>query len=193
MRACFRPRPRIWHFTDAEIIRFVPVGAGAAVEISASSNEMVVLLLPGGASRTNLRPLQKFRDYALKNAQWWFAFVNGRLQRMVGNGDLYLVTGTDKSSSWSLAGVHNHSENCRVALRLKAMQVASAGTSCAWAWETSSSFANFGPRGGPGDEGRTENQTVFLRGFKVAIRSFPLRKSATALSIVDSKPSNILS
>ncbi|KAJ7438714.1 hypothetical protein B0H11DRAFT_576429 [Mycena galericulata] len=75
----------------------------------------------------------------------------------------------------------------------KAAQTGSAGASCAWEWETASSFADSGPRRRPGDEDWTDNQTVFLRGFKVAIRSSPLKKSAKALSIVDSKPSDILS
>ncbi|KAJ7438712.1 hypothetical protein B0H11DRAFT_576374 [Mycena galericulata] len=77
---------------------FLPLGAGAVVEISTSSKEAAVLLLPDGASRTDLRRLKKFRDYALKHAQRWYAFVNGELERMVENGDLYLVTGTDKEA-----------------------------------------------------------------------------------------------
>ncbi|KAJ7469877.1 hypothetical protein B0H11DRAFT_1392377 [Mycena galericulata] len=172
---------------------FLPLGAGAVVEISTSSKEAAVLLLPDGASRTDLRRLKRFRDSAFKNAQRWYAFVNGDLERMVENGDLYLVTGTDKSSSWSVAAVENHSEDCRISLKLKAAQVGSAGTSCTWEWETASSFADSGPRRRPGDGEWSDNQTVSLRGFKVAIRSSPLKKSAKALSIVDSKPSDILS
>jgi hypothetical protein len=171
--------------------RFLPFGAGAVVEISTSSKETAVLLLPDGASRTDLRPKNIFRDYALKHAQRWYEFVNKRLHRMVGNGDLYLVTGTDKSSSWSVAALENHSEDCKISLKLKASQVGSAGTSCVWEWETVDSFADWGPRPLPAE--RSENQTVFLRGFKVAIRSSPLKKSAKAISIVDSKPSDILS
>jgi hypothetical protein len=80
-------------------------------------------------------------------------------------------------------------------LKLKAAQLASAGGSCTWEWETSSSFANSGPRRELGlvEELPTKDQTVFLRGFKVAIRSSPFAKSAKALSVVDSKPSDILS
>ncbi|KAJ7763781.1 hypothetical protein B0H16DRAFT_455555 [Mycena metata] len=172
---------------------FLPLGAGAVVEISTSSKEAAVLLLPDGASRTDLRRKKKFKDYALKHAQRWYTFVNGDLERMVDNGDLYLVTGTDKSFSWSVAAVENHSEDCKISLKLKAAQVGSAGTSCVWEWETANSFADSGPRPLPADGERTENQTVFLRGFKVAISSSPLKKAATAISIVDSKPADILS
>ncbi|KAJ7818929.1 hypothetical protein B0H13DRAFT_1921978 [Mycena leptocephala] len=148
---------------------------------------------PRGASRADLRPKNIFRDYALQHAQRWYAFVNGDLHRMVGNGDLYLVTGTDKSSSWSVAAVEHHSEDFNISLKLKATPIGSAGTSCVWEWETANSFADSGPRPLPEDGQRTENQTVFLRGFKVAISSSRLKKSAKAISIVDSKPSDILS
>ncbi|KAJ7020467.1 hypothetical protein C8F04DRAFT_1014296, partial [Mycena alexandri] len=137
---------------------FLPFGAGAVVEISTSSKETAVLLLPDGASRTDLRPKNMFRDYALKHAQRWYAFVNGKLHRMVGNGDLYLVTGTDKSSSWSVVAVENHSEDCKISLKLKAAPIGSAGTSCVWEWETANSFADSGPRPLPADGERAENQ-----------------------------------
>ncbi|KAJ7663617.1 hypothetical protein B0H17DRAFT_991423, partial [Mycena rosella] len=75
-----------------------------------------VLLLPDGASRTDLRRKKRFRDYVLKHAQSWYAFVNGVLERMVDNGDLYLVTGIDKSASWSVAAVENHSEDGNISL-----------------------------------------------------------------------------
>ncbi|KAJ7227900.1 ankyrin repeat-containing domain protein [Mycena rebaudengoi] len=172
---------------------FLPVGAGAVLEISTSSKEAAVLLLPDGASRSDLRRLKKFRNYALKHAQRWYAFVNGELERMVESNALYLVTGVDKSSTWSVAAVENQSEDCRVSLKLKAAQVGTAGTTCAWEWESASSFADSGPRRLPGEELWKDNQTVFLRGFKVAVRPAPLKMLNKALSIVDSKPSDILS
>ncbi|KAJ7719775.1 hypothetical protein B0H14DRAFT_625435 [Mycena olivaceomarginata] len=66
---------------SAESNVFLPLGAGAVVEISTSSKEAAVLLLPDGASRVNLRPLKEFRDYAIKHAQCWYEFVNGNLRR----------------------------------------------------------------------------------------------------------------
>ncbi|KAJ7271113.1 hypothetical protein C8J57DRAFT_298104 [Mycena rebaudengoi] len=172
---------------------FLPLGAGAVVEISTSSKAAAVLLLPDGASRCDLRRLKDFRDYALKHARCWYAFINGVLGRMVESNALYLVTGVDKCSSWSVAAVENQSEDCQVSLKLKAFQVGSAGTTCVWEWEVASSFADSGPRRLPGEELWNDNQTVFLRGFKVAIRAPPLQRLSKALSIVDSKPSEILS
>ncbi|KAJ7186020.1 hypothetical protein C8R46DRAFT_1062222, partial [Mycena filopes] len=172
---------------------FLPLGAGAVVEISASSKQAAVLLLPDGASRWDIRRLQRFRDYALKHAQKWYEFVNGSLERMVESGDLYLVTGVDKSTSWSLAAVENESEDCKISLKLKAAQVGSAAASCAWEWESTSCFADSGPRGQPDDVSGAPNQTVFLRGFKVAIRPSSWRRTAKVVSVTNSKPSDILS
>jgi hypothetical protein len=149
--------------------------------------------LPDGASRWDLRAQRVFRDYALRHAQNWYTFVNGDLGRMTGNGDLYLVTGVTKSTSWSVAAIENQSGDGKVSLKLKAAQSGSAGASCAWEWESASSSVNSGPRRRPGEESWRDNQTVFLRGFKVAIRSTALRRSPKVLSIVNSKWSDMMS
>ncbi|KAJ7687202.1 hypothetical protein B0H14DRAFT_3055905 [Mycena olivaceomarginata] len=123
---------------------FLPLGAGAVVEISTSSKETAVLLLPDGASRTDIRRKKRFRVT--------------HLERMVDNGDLYLVTGTDKSASrlpFGSAGLRAHGNGKRPIL-------------CGLRSKANS------------DRGQARESTVFLRGFK-------------AISIVDSKPSEILS
>ncbi|KAF7345422.1 Tkl tkl-ccin protein kinase [Mycena venus] len=146
---------------------FLPVGAGAVVEVSTNSKQTGILLLPDGASRWDLRSQQLFRDYALKHAENWYTFVNGNLRRMAGNGDLYLVTGVTKSTSWGVAAVENHSGEGTLSLKLKAAQIGSAGATYAWEWESAGSSVNAGPRRCAGEEWR-DKQTVFLRGFKVA-------------------------
>ncbi|KAJ7096077.1 hypothetical protein C8R44DRAFT_684211, partial [Mycena epipterygia] len=65
-------------------------------------NNTAVLLLPDGASRTDLRFPDRFRDHALKHAKSWYNFLSG-LGRTLENGELYLITGVDKSASWSVA------------------------------------------------------------------------------------------
>ncbi|KAJ6473107.1 hypothetical protein C8R45DRAFT_406626 [Mycena sanguinolenta] len=177
---------------EVEANVFSPLGVGAAVEVSTSSKAAAILLLPDGASRTDLRRLQTFRDYALRHAERWYAFVNGDLHRMIESGDLYLVTGVDKSSSWSVAALENNSEDCEFSLTLKPACVGSASTAYAWEWESASSFTNSGPRRRAGEETWTDNQTVFLRGYKVAVRPKLLWKSSTVtvVSIMDLKPSD---
>ncbi|KAJ6568350.1 hypothetical protein DFH09DRAFT_1467258, partial [Mycena vulgaris] len=171
--------------------RFLPAGLGAVVEVSTNSKQTGLLLPPDGASRWDLLPLQRCRDYALKHGESWYAFVNGRLGRMIGSGDLYLVTGVIKSTSWSIAAIENESGDGKVSLKLKAAQFGNAGASCAWEWESANSSVNSGPRRRLGEESWRDNQTVFLRGFKVAIRSGFLRRR-NALLIVNSKWSDVM-
>ncbi|KAJ7736516.1 hypothetical protein B0H14DRAFT_2638950 [Mycena olivaceomarginata] len=179
------PSPRVRHIQYDH--HFLPLGAGAIVEVSTNSKQTGLLLLPDGASRWDLRRQQRFRDYALKHAHNWYAFVNGSLERMVGNGDLYLVTGVTKSTSWSVAAVENHSGEGKISLKLKAAQISNAGATCAWEWESGGSSVNSGPRRRAGEEEWRDNQTVFLRGFKVAVRTTPLRRAPKIRSIVQSK------
>ncbi|KAF7345414.1 Cell division control protein [Mycena venus] len=165
---------------------FLPFGAGAVVEVSMNSKETGLLLLPDGASRWDLRREQLFRDYAMKHAHSWYAFVNGNLQRRAGNGDLYLVTGVTKSTSWSVAAIENQSGEGQISLKLKAAQFGNAGATCSWEWENAGSSVDSGPRRHPGEENWRENQTVFLRGFKVAVRVKPLRRAPKIHCIVES-------
>ncbi|KAJ7433969.1 hypothetical protein FB451DRAFT_1008840, partial [Mycena latifolia] len=84
--------------------------------VSTNSKQTALLLLPDGATRWDLRPQQKFRDYALKHAQSWYTFINGDLGRMIRSGDLYLVAGVTKSTSWSVAAVENQSGDGNLSL-----------------------------------------------------------------------------
>jgi hypothetical protein len=148
--------------------------------------------MPEGASRINVRFLDIFRQQALKHAENWYAFLKS-LGCMVENGELYLVTGADKSSSWSVAAGEDHSQNSSISLKLKAAQIGSAGGSYAWQWETTGGFADSGPRRRPGEESSTQNQTVFLRGFRIAIHSLVWKNLSQAIPVVDSKPLKMFS
>jgi hypothetical protein len=142
-----------------------------SIEASTNSNEMALLHLPDGASSRDLHSHGQhiFRDYALKHGQSWYEFVNGDLRRMVGNTDLYLVTGVTKSTSWCIAAADNFSGG-KVSLRNNAAGDGRAATSSS-EWENVSSWVKSGPHRHPGEESWQDNQTVFIRGFKVALRS----------------------
>ncbi|KAJ6561951.1 hypothetical protein B0H19DRAFT_902447, partial [Mycena capillaripes] len=77
-----------------------PIVAGATVELSTESKQLAVAVLPDGASRFDMRSDKVFLDYAKKHAPSWYGFVTNDLQRIVGNGGLYLITGVTKSTSW---------------------------------------------------------------------------------------------
>ncbi|KAF8217648.1 hypothetical protein K438DRAFT_6073 [Mycena galopus ATCC 62051] len=176
---------RLQGHTDVDNV-FLPLVAGAAIEISTASKQAAVLLMPDGASRLDLRFKEKFRQQALKHARCWYAFLKS-LGSMVENGELYLVTGVDNSSSWILGAAENQSQDGNISLKLKAAQIGSTGGSYAWQWEANGAFTDSGPRRPPGEDPRTENQTVFLRGFRIAIHSVAWKKIAQAIPVVDEK------
>ena len=63
--------------------------------------------MPDGAFREDLQNITLFRDFAVENAESWYRFVNGPRGRDIRNGDLHLITGCDKTSSWGLAVYQN--------------------------------------------------------------------------------------
>ncbi|KAJ7020375.1 hypothetical protein C8F04DRAFT_974348 [Mycena alexandri] len=63
---------------------------------------VVILVLPDGASREVLLPLESFNTQALKHAENWYHFVQKSQNRRVVNGDLYLITEVTKCKSWSI-------------------------------------------------------------------------------------------
>ncbi|KAJ7154580.1 hypothetical protein C8R46DRAFT_1227418 [Mycena filopes] len=181
---------------NVELDNVQVVFTGAVIEVTTVSKQAAVLLLPDGASRLDLRFLNKFRQVALKHAKNWYAFVIG-LGSMLENDELYLVTGVDKSASWAVAAAESRSEDYNINLKLRAAHCAArsftVAGSYAWQWEAGCEFADFGPRRPPGEPSSLRNQTVFLRGFRIAIHSLVWRKIAQAVAVVDAKPTTFLS
>ena len=63
--------------------------------------------MPDGAFREDLRSSTLFRDFASENAESWYRFINGPCGWELGNGELRLITGCDKTTSWGLAAYQN--------------------------------------------------------------------------------------
>ena len=63
--------------------------------------------MPDGAFCEDLKNIALFREFAAENAESWYRFVNGPCGWELGNGDLLLITGCDKTTSWGLAAYPN--------------------------------------------------------------------------------------
>jgi hypothetical protein len=59
--------------------------------------------MPQGVYHEDLKNFGRFREYALIHAESWYQYANGPCGREIGNGELHLVTGCDKTTSWGLA------------------------------------------------------------------------------------------
>ncbi|KAJ7707377.1 hypothetical protein B0H17DRAFT_1000461 [Mycena rosella] len=66
-----------------------------------------LLSLPHGAQLEKLENVEHARRYAAKNAESWYRYVNGTRGRRLVNGDLYLITGCEKSQSGGMASFEN--------------------------------------------------------------------------------------
>ena len=123
-----------------------------------SASEGAILTMPDGAIQEELGNLSKFRDYVAVHAANWYKFVNGPRGREAQNGDIRLVVGCDKSTSWGMATFANTSSTQRSNFRLKfrplrAQQQSQHNTSTAYAWEHSGvAEVRVGPEPGENEE-----------------------------------------
>ncbi|KAL4068846.1 hypothetical protein V8B97DRAFT_2024528 [Scleroderma yunnanense] len=123
------------------------------IEFSSSSNEGALLVLP---------------EEALRSGKSWYEFAVTKLGRTRISADsLYLITGCHKTSSWSLAAFHQSSGGCNFNAQFTAGKIVNGNISAAYSWQMSSAIPC---RIGPEPYNEVKNQTVFIRGFKIAIR-----------------------
>ena len=106
---------------------------------------------------------------AIQRAFEWYRFATQHLQRQIGNHSLYLITGFYKARSWSLASFQNAAAGAggNPAL-IRVIKVGEGSNSGNYRWESTFHMEwNDGPRRG---RNGNVNQSVFLRGFKIAVR-----------------------
>jgi hypothetical protein len=123
------------------------------------------------------------QNQAQSHAECWYRYANNPRIR-ARNGELYLVTGADKSANWCLGAFPNASGD-RVA-RFTSTDDASSSTT-----------EQFEPSGSATARtcpvsGNRKNQCAFLRGFKIMLDENIYSKSVKALSMITSHPNEIL-
>ncbi|KAJ7717492.1 hypothetical protein DFH07DRAFT_342110 [Mycena maculata] len=139
-----------------------PATAGSTVTFKLQSKECAILVLPEGATRERLLPLEKFRKHVAKHAQEWYALAGDRLAP---KDHLFVVTGCDKAASWGIATASTTSGGVSASLKFAVVGVAGASLSPQYEWQDfgSATVRTSRDRGLP----RMENQSVFIRGFFV--------------------------
>ena len=138
------------------------------IEFSSSSNQGALLVLPEGADKHDLCNLRLFEREALRYGKSWYEFAVTKLGRTrISPDSLYLITGCHKTSSWSLAAFHQSSGSCNFNAKFTAGKIINGNISAAYSWQMASGVPC---RIGPEPYDGVKNQTVFIRGFKIAIR-----------------------
>ncbi|KAF8886954.1 hypothetical protein BD779DRAFT_1528904 [Infundibulicybe gibba] len=183
-----------------------PLDAHMGAQFTWNSSEGAILHLPDGASRLTSPP-SLFRASAMKGAKNWYKFANLTLHRAVPNGSLYLITGCDKTRPWMVGSFSNNSSDVHASMKLSAAGMASGGLSYSYTWETSSpAVYRTGPpppidspeaienNASPIDRDTTifefdapygQNQCIFLRGYRIMLRTTPLSHFLGSGSKVD--------
>lgn len=133
-----------------------------------SSNEGALLILPEGAESHDIRDPRPFFDHASRHAATWYHFAEENLGRIISHDSIYVITGFHKARSWGLAGYQNEQGNGDFSARFTVGARDGGNMAPGYSWETTRSMDW---RVGPFDGLGIPNQSVFIRGFKIALRS----------------------
>lgn len=173
---------------DAMAVPHFPEGFRGGFEFHSSFTEGAILMLPDGATRNNLLPEDKFRDYAIENGFSWYQFVNEIKRRRIRNGSLYLITGRDNTASWGVASFSDHEAEGSVSLKFIAAEEVQGSGRMSYSWQAHNSISQ---RADISHNG-AQNQCVFLRGLRIALSKSLFSKFGPVelANIVDSKPSD---
>jgi len=148
------------------------------IVFESSASEGAILTMPRGARSEKLgNKIKMFKEYAAANVANWYRFVNGLCGREAENGDIRLVIGFDKTTSWGIATFANQTQqnNCR--FKFGPLDGNSART---YSWSEYSGVADVraGPDSDEIDELRIdgdppdvqfENQCLFVRTLNVTV------------------------
>ena len=134
--------------------------------------------MPQGARSEDLGNFARFRKYAAANVADWYKFVNGPRGREANNGDVRLVVGFDKTTSWGMAAFINETDQNSCCLKFGLLEGDSASTYM-WSEYSGGTDVRVGPDSDETDELRIntdpphfqlENQCLFLRTLNVTLR-----------------------
>jgi hypothetical protein len=140
----------------------------------------------------------KFRKYAAENVADWYKFVNGPRGREAENGDVHLVVGSDKTTSWGIATFVNHTQQNSCRLKFGPSEGVSAST---YTWSEYSGATDV--RAGPNSdmsELRTnsdppdfqfENQCLFVRTLNITLTDDVWADIHTTLGSVHVDPRHV--
>ncbi|KAF7356331.1 hypothetical protein MVEN_00965400 [Mycena venus] len=146
----------------SSVIPGFPMTVGSSVTFNFHSREGAMLVLPQGASRQNLMPVETFRAHVKKYSAQWYRFARGFLPS---TDSLFVVTGCDKTASWGIATASTTSGTVEISLKLTVVGIAEGSLAPRYQWKDfgSATVRMSGNDGSPG----TENQCIFIRGFFV--------------------------
>ncbi|KIK65220.1 hypothetical protein GYMLUDRAFT_386797 [Collybiopsis luxurians FD-317 M1] len=157
----------------------VPEDFGSGQIFMTSISEGALLILPEGGRRQDHMQYTNFYKYAAKCARSWYNHVNGPLARGAHNGALYLITGFDKARAWGAVSFIN-ADPGGVHLEYVPKPPEHGGQWPRYFFRK----CDFASSSSDSDASGNQSGTVFLRGFKIAVRYNPFLNSPELCSKV---------
>jgi len=119
--------------------------------------------------RSDLKDLDRFYQQIGIHAESWYSYANGPgMGHLVRNGDLCLVIGCDKTTSWGIMTFSNSLEQTTSRFQFQPV-TSSDSTGRHYTWEHSGTADS--PRVGPGGGQSSRNQCLFVRYLNIKLRA----------------------
>ncbi|KAF8181522.1 hypothetical protein BJ912DRAFT_1044618 [Pholiota molesta] len=99
------------YLASSHIERIHDDSPSPGLSFKTSAAEGAILTLPEGAIEVDLENIPRFEAYAAANIESWYRYANGHCGRQVKNGEIRLVIGCDKATSWGVAAVANWTQH----------------------------------------------------------------------------------
>ncbi|KAF9267695.1 hypothetical protein L218DRAFT_893714 [Marasmius fiardii PR-910] len=144
----------------------IPVGAGAGFSINFAKDQGAAIYLPNGANSVDARNQRVFCEYAKRNAESWYRFMYETLGMDVENGDIYFITGFDKTDCWENTVYANSMKEQKYEILFSTGGF--TGADGCFRLSSSSLYGTFSRRRSP-LHNSNHNQALFIRGFRVSI------------------------
>ncbi|KAJ7249248.1 hypothetical protein B0H12DRAFT_702731 [Mycena haematopus] len=125
-----------------------------------------VLCLHQGSHLEILLNLASMRQYATKHAESWYKYFNARRERGIENGELDLITGSEKAQSWGMATFENASLQGPFQLSFRPTRGEDEGYRYRWQGDTEyyeCKHADSPPVGTP------PNHTIFIHALRISV------------------------
>ncbi|KAF7312570.1 Pleiotropic drug resistance ABC transporter protein [Mycena indigotica] len=143
---------------------------GGDYHFQCTSPKGAILCLPFGSRLHKLSTgKDHVRNYAVQNAKSWYHYINGTLGKGMMNGELYVITGTEKASAGGIATFQNVAERDNFDLTFRAFSDTHTHLRYRFNRGTVAQTKSF-PSPRPDDGGaELNNNTIFLHGFIISL------------------------
>jgi len=190
--------------------RVIDVNIPRGLVFVSSASEGAILTMPEGAVAFDLDNTSAFRDYVAANVEKWYKYVNGVRGREAKNGDVRLVIGCDKTTSWGMASLANVTQHKVCQLKFRATGDSNANsTKPSYTWDYSGmAEVRVGPEikeinalrnsddpfdATPPSDEEFRNQCLFIRTLNATLNDEAwkeLHKNIGSTNVLDSSPSS---